>query len=153
MWNKLGTLVFMLIIAGSVSAQTATPTPSPTFPPTPTVDIVITVPRSDMYRSMATAAAQVNQLPEQIRAAGPNGSALPNADAGPLFGYAKWLFSGNTAQELLGRTLAPIGLNLFVVFVLVATLTAIYFLINFIVLILKAIVWIINQILKLIPFW
>lgn len=111
--------------------------------------------KSDLYRSMATAAAQVNQLPEQIRTSGQNGqSILPNTSgAVQIFGYIKWLFSAATAQELMGKTLAPFGVNVFIIFMMITVMTAIYFLVNFIVLIVKGVIWVFNQFLKLIPFW
>jgi hypothetical protein len=142
MLRMFSSVLLLLLIAGSVSAQT----------PEPTITLVLTVPRSEMYSSMATAAANVNRLPDEIRRPGGQ-SIVPSADVSQLFSYAKWLFSLNTAQELLGRTFAPIGINLFVIFVIVIILTSIYFLVNLIVLIIKAVIWVINQILKIIPFW
>lgn len=151
MSSKLIVLLALLaLLAGSVQAQTDTPTP--TITPTPNVTLVLTIPRSDMYASMATAAANVNRLPDEIRRPGGQ-SLIPSADVSQLFAWAKWLFSLNTAQELLGQTLAPIGVNLFLVMSFVIILTAIYFVINLIVLIIKGVIWIINQILKIIPFW
>lgn len=152
MSSKLILLVLLLVIAGSAQAQTDTPTPTPTITPTPAVTLVLTVPRSEMYSNMATAAANVNRLPDEIRRPGGQ-NLIPSPDVSQLFAWAKWLFSLSTAQELLGQTLAPIGISLFIVMNFVIILTAIYFLINLIVLIVKAVIWIINQILKIIPFW
>lgn len=152
MYSKLAALALALLIAGGVHAQTDTPTPTNTPTATPAITLVVTVPRSDMYASMATAAANVNQLPDEIRmSAGQN--LVPRPDLTRLFGMAKWLFSLNTANELLGRTLAPIGVELYIIFFFVIILTSIWFLINLIVLIIKGVIWIINQILKIIPFW
>ena len=150
MYSKLVALLALLLFAGSVQAQTDTPTP--TITATPNVTLVLTIPRSDMYMSMATAAANVNRLPDEIRRPGGQ-SLIPSSDVSQLFAWAKWLFSLNTAQELLGQTLAPIGIELFIIMNFVVILTAIWFLINLIVLIIKAVIWIINQILKIIPFW
>src|SRR5688572_17525776 len=150
MFSKLIVLLALLLFVGRAAAQTDTPTP--TITPTPNVTLVLTIPRSDMYASMATAAANVNQLPDEIRRPGGQ-SLIPSPDVSQLFAWAKWLFSANTAQELLGETLAPIGITLFIVMNFVVILTAIYFLINLIVLIIKGVIWIINQILKIIPFW
>lgn len=156
MWTKAWVLlvIILALMAAPTLAQTATPTPTPTQIAI-TANIQLTLPRSDMYRSVATAAAQVNQLPEQIQAAGQNGqSIIPDtAGATQMFGYIKWLFSLNTAQELMGKTLAPFGVNVFIIFTLITVMTALYFLVNFIVLIVKGIIWVINQVLKLIPFW
>jgi hypothetical protein len=150
MYSRLLTVLLLLAVVGSARAQTDTPTP--TITPTPAVTLVLTVPRSEMYQSMATAAANVNQLPDEIRRPGGQ-NLIAQPDVSQLFAYAKWLFSLNTAQELLGPTLAPIGASLYIVMYFVLILTAIYFLINLIVLIVKGVVWIINQILKIIPFW
>lgn len=152
MYSKLAALALALLIAGSVHAQTDTPTPTNTPTATPAITLVLTVPRSDMYGSMATAAANVNQLPDEIRRAGGQ-NLVPSIDLTRLFAMAKWLFSFNTANELLGRTLAPIGVELYIIFYFVIILTSIWFLVNLIVLIIKGVVWIVNQILKIIPFW
>lgn len=160
---KLLILLFLLGIAGAVSAQTATPTPC-----APGIDVgrlnvggnctsntIDPDAKSDLYRAMATAAFNVNEMPEQIRANGQNGqSVLPSMDgAAQLFGYAKWLFSANTAQELLGRTLAPLGEMLFRILVSAVALVAVYIVIRLVSLIIKAVIWVINQLLKLVPFW
>jgi hypothetical protein len=151
MSSKIAVLLALLVfVAGSVQGQTDTPTP--TITPTPNVTLVLTIPRSDMYSSLATAAANVNRLPDEIRRPGGQ-SLIPSPDVSQLFAWAKWLFSLNTAQELLGQTLAPIGIELFIIMNFVVILTAIYFLINLIVLIIKGVIWIINQILKIVPFW
>lgn len=137
----------MLALAVPTFAQTATPTPAP-----PQLLITATVPRSEMYQALATANANIQQMPQQIRDA--NGQRLVNTDnAQFVFGYAKWLFSTNTAYELLGQTFAPFGINLFLLLTITIILTSIYFLVWFVILILKAITWIVNQILKIIPFW
>jgi hypothetical protein len=151
---KLIVLIFVLALAGSVSAQTATSTPPPTLIVV-TANIQLTLPRSDMYRSVATAAANVNRLPEQIKGSGTSGNNIvpSTSGAGQLFSYTKWLISANSAQELLGATLAPFGINIGILLLLVVALTGVYFLVNFAVLIIKAIIWVINQVLKLIPFW
>lgn len=106
--------------------------------------------KSDLYRAMATAAASTNQLPEQVRSAG----SLPStAGAAQIFGYAKWVFSANSRQELLGKTLAPLGETLWWLLSIAIVMTAIWIAIRIIVLIVKAVVWAVNQFLKLIPFW
>ena len=146
MSSKFATVLLLLFAAATASAQTATPSP------TPQITLVVTVPRSELNQSMATAAAEVNRLPDEIqRPAGQ--SIIPSADVAQIFGYAKWLFSLSTAQELLGQTLAPIGMELYIIFFFVVILTAIWFAINLLVLIIKGVTWVINQILKIIPFW
>lgn len=169
MLNKVSLLMLLLLLVIPAQAQTATPTATPTAtttPCTPGIDVgnlnfggncqsnsLDPDMRSDLYRSMATAAADVNNLPEQINS-GQSGSIIPSTSGAiQLFGYIKWLFSMNTAQEVMGKTLAPFGANIFVLFFIVTTMTALYFLVNFIVLIVKAVVWVFTQFLKLIPFW
>jgi hypothetical protein len=163
-------LIALLTIAGSVSAQTATPTPDPSCQDVlkvlervffggacaggQVVDIEDSM-ENDIYRNMATAAAIVQDLPEQIKNSGPNGQSLADAMAGAsqVFGYIKWLLSPNSAQELLGRSLAPVGINIMIILTMVIALTTIYIAINMAVYILKMAIWVVNQILKLIPFW
>lgn len=108
--------------------------------------------KSDLYRSMATAAYETNKLPEQIKASGPNGgSVVPDTSgAVQLFGYIKWLFSPTSAQETMGKTWAPFLINVYVIFVIVVTMTGIYILINLIVLMMKFTMWIYSWILKLV---
>lgn len=177
---RLKTLLalILLTIAGSVSAQTATPTPDGLIHCEGAIYIplvgwfggVCTYPddtsqgggieldnavEGDLYSSMATAAAVVNSLPEQINNAAPGGQSLVDAMAGAkqVFGYIKWLFSPNSAQELLGRSLAPIGINILVIVTMIVALTAIYIAINTIVYIVKFVIWLITQALKLVPFF
>jgi hypothetical protein len=111
--------------------------------------------KSDLYRSMATAAYEVNQLPEQIQASGMNGqSVIPDTSgASQLFGYMKWILSYSVVEEFFGRTLAPLGGIVLAVLTITLVMTGLYILINFIVLIIKSVIWVLNQFLKLIPFW
>jgi len=165
MFNKIALLILLLMLATAPAlAQTATPTAGCTggidignlnFGGQCTSNSIDSGMKSDMYRSMATAAAQVNQLPEQIRTSGQNGqSILPNiSGAVQIFGYIKWLTSVNTAQETMGKTFAPFAVNVYIVLLMIITMTSLYFLVNFIVLIIKGVIWVFNQFLKLIPFW
>lgn len=78
-------------------------------------------------------------------------SYVPQVDAAPLFGHIKWAISCVSAQELVGKTLSPlvchtvvgITLNLFLTFVLISF--------RFIRLLIRGIVWLIQQVLKIIP--
>ena len=167
-------IMCLAIFGNNVSAQldlpTATPTPDPSCSDPikiiervfiggacaggQVVDIEDSL-ESDFYKNMATAAAIVNRLPEQIQKAGPNGQTLAEAFAGAsqVFGYIKWLFSPNSAQELLGRSLAPIGINVLVIFTMIVAMVAIYIGLNMAIYIVKLAIWLLNQILKLLPFW
>lgn len=111
--------------------------------------------KSDFYRNMATAAAIVNSLPEKIQKAGPNNQTLAEAMEGAkqVFGYVKWLFSPNSAQELLGRSLAPIAINVMAVMTMYLAMVAIYITTNMAIYIVKLAIWLMTQLLKLLPFW
>lgn len=155
-------LVLIFMLASGVSAQTATPgcvggvdIGNLNIGGQCTSNTIDSDMKSDIYRVMATAAYNVNQMPEEIKKSGPSGKDISGSTSGAaqLFGYAKWVMSPNTAQELLGKSFAPFGINVFVIFVLITSLTAIYFLVNLIVIVIKFVAWIINQLLKLIPFW
>jgi hypothetical protein len=146
-------LVVLMVVGLSLptNAQTSTP-PSLATIATATLNVAVDVPRSELYSSMATAAAQVNSLPNDIRQQ--NGvNIIPNTNnATQLFGYAKWLFSYNTARELLGNTFAPIGMNLFILLVIVVVIATIYLIVNFVVLLIRFVLWLIRLILQFIPF-
>lgn len=107
------------------------------------------------FRQIREAADRINALPDEIKNAGPSGQTLTDTTAGigQIAGYVKWLFSPNSAQELLGRSLAPIGTNILVIFVMTVAMVAIYISINIVVFTIKMIVWLVNQILKILPFW
>jgi hypothetical protein len=136
---------------GSFGGVCTTGTPGTPSGPAPNIIDVDDNVESDLYASMATAAAIFNKLPEEISKAGPSGQNLTQAMAGAkqVFGYVKWLFSPNSAQELLGRSLAPIGINVLAVFTMIVALTAIYIAINIIVYTVKFIIWVVNQIIKI----
>lgn len=144
MSTKRAFIIFIALLLSGVSfAQTSTATPIPTPALIDNYD--------DMQNFMATAAAQSNQVPDNIIS--PSGQALiTQQDPTLLFSYAKWLFSTNTAYELLGRTFAPIAINLFILLIIVVTLTTVWFLVMFIVLLVQTMVWLMNQVLKFIPF-
>jgi hypothetical protein len=163
-------LILVMLTVGSVSAQTATPTPDPSCS-----DVLQIIGRvifggacaggqpveiedsmeSDLYRNLATAAAIVNELPEQIDEAAPSAQNIEDAFAGAsqVMGYIKWLFSENSAQEILGPDFAPLGINIMVIFTMILALTSIYIVVNVAVYVVKFATWVINQILKLLPFW
>lgn len=144
MWRNVTVMVFMLLFSGVALAQTPTPTPT-------AIPVVVTVQRSEMYSLLATASYNVNNMPRDV--SNSNGtSLLPNTDARNLVGYAKWLFSPNSTQELLGRTFAPIGNMAFVLLGLIVILTGIYLAVLLVVYIIKFIVWFVTVILKFIPF-
>lgn len=130
------------------------PLPSPTYIPTltpvPTADsaIINTLP---LYNFLATASANINALPDNPSEPG-GVSAVPDTNANTIFGYVRWLFSGNSAQELLGPTLAGMAIPFVIIMTNVITLTGFYMLVNFITSLAKGVVWLVQQILKFVPF-
>lgn len=75
---------------------------------------------------------------------------LPEETGTQLFSYAKWLFYPSTAQELLGETLAPIAINLYVYLGIVIALAIIGAAIKTATLALKFLLFIADWIRKLI---
>ena len=75
---------------------------------------------------------------------------IPNETATQLFSYMKWMFNENTANELLGQTLAPLGIELFVLLLLAFTFTLLWLTIRMLVLTWRLILFIIGWIIKLI---
>lgn len=138
-------LIVLLVGFGAVTmAQTPTPTPTPT--PTQGLD------KSDAYKFLATAAANLNSLPDDpSKQSGVQ--LIPSDNGAQIFGYVKWLISGASMDELLGRTLSPIGVRFGLLLIVQFVLTVIYFVANFIAILLRVANWIIRFILQFIPFF
>lgn len=125
------------------------PTPIPTATPQPTLSSEL--PQNEVYTYLATAAANVNALPEDASA--PGGVAIvPNTDGLQLFGYAKWLWSGTSTRELLGPTLSPLANSAFVWITLIAISASVYLVFTIVTSIVRFVAWLIQQVLKFIPF-
>jgi hypothetical protein len=81
---------------------------------------------------------------------------IPTETATQLFSYIKWAFSDSSANELVGVTLAPILLNLYLLLLLAVTFTILWLTIRMLILgwrlILFIIGWII-RLIELIPFF
>lgn len=103
--------------------------------------------RSEVYWFLATADAQVAQLPSSI------GAYIPDLSGGgaELFGYIKWMISGVSIQEIFGPTFAPHGFHAVVAFTVVIVGSLIMLGLRIVKLMLKIALWLINQVLKLIP--
>lgn len=130
----------LLIAALALPAYAQTPTPVPTL-------VIPTVPVEEINNNVGQAAEGVNNLPSDISK--PSGqSVIPSGDATMLFGYAKWLFSINTAQELMGKTLAPLGMNVFIVLTVIMLLLAVYLAVMALTLIIRFVVWILGIIIR-----
>lgn len=142
MWAKTAALLLVLLLSVPALAQTATPTD-------------VTVPSGELDSQMATAAASQNNLPTDITRPQSGPALVPATSAVPLFSYVKWLFSYSTAQELMGETLAPLGVELFILLTISILLSGVYLVVNLIVLLIRFVVWIYSIIIKiigLIPF-
>ena len=125
------------------------PTPIPTWTPEPTP--VSQFEASDLYVNLQTAVANVNALPENASAPG-GVPLLPGDSSSNIFSYAKWLLSGTGSRETLGETLSPIATHLMIAITVTIVLATIYFVTNLIVTIVKFVVWIVQQILRFVPF-
>lgn len=99
-----------------------------------------------VYSFLATAAYQVNGLPVSIT------DFVPQVDAAALFGYVKWAVSCSSVQELMGQTLAPIGCHAMIGISLNIFLAGVLVSFRIIRLCIRVVSWIIQQILRLIPF-
>jgi len=141
-------IMLIFLMAGSGQAQTATPTPTST--PTITPTSPGSVPDEELSNQMATQAANTNNLPDDISRPLNDQAVVQSVDLTPLFGFVKWLFSANTANELLGRTLAPLGLSIFTLFMITVVMIVIYILVFTIVTGIKFFWWVVNNILRMI---
>ncbi len=109
-------------------------------------DYEFTPDTNDVISFLETAAAEINELPDTID------QYVPDVDGTALFGYMKWAISCASAQELVGSTLSPIVCHTMVGFSLNIALATIFLSFRLIRLLLKLVSWIVNNILKIIPF-
>ena len=114
--SKFSYVVFIFSYAMLAMAQPIPPLPN--VPPTPTPYVMPTalpttdpsvIPQNDVVGFLQTAVANVNAAPADLA-----GGYVPDETANQLFGYAKWMFSDASARELLGNSLAPIGMNVYI---------------------------------------
>jgi hypothetical protein len=148
-----------LFSLSTVSAQIPNPTIDFTILATPemvgTPNIAVfsadIVPHSEIYNYLSTAVAHVNSLPDEINK-GNGQSLLADETATQMMSYAKWLFSPTSAQELLGATLAPIGINLFLLLTLLIFMAIAWTTIKIAVMIFKFVQWIVRWVLEIMPF-
>jgi hypothetical protein len=146
-------IIAALLILGNVQQLPAPNTPTP-YAPIATVeviDIATAIPRNEIYSWLSTAVANVNSLPNDPFVS--NGTSIITADTGTqIFGYVRWLYSYNTAQELLGATLAPIGAFLYTILNALVLFAGISMTVTVITIIRRGISYILCLIGKLIPF-
>ena len=106
--------------------------------------------QNDIVALLEDAVGYVNSLPDHITE-NEGIDYVPNETATTLFGYAKWLFSYNTAQELLGVSLAPMAVMLYYILGLVIILAIAWVTIKIVILILRFVQYIARWIIDLIP--
>lgn len=99
-----------------------------------------------VYDFLSTAAAEVSNLPDDVD------GLVPSVNPLPLFGYAKWTFSCASVQELMGATLSPIGCHALLGISLHVVLAGILLTIRVVRMVIKVAMWIVTQIIRVIPF-
>lgn len=157
-------LRFSFLLALLFVAQISMAQEFPEFQPPPDVpaqglDIpeteIITVddvPHTEIYNYLSTAVAHVNTLPDTLTTDGNGTDLVQSESATQLFGYAKWMFSGTSARELLGETLAPIGLNLYGLLTLIIFMAIAWGTIRIALLIYRFVYYLVREILRVLPF-
>jgi hypothetical protein len=149
MWVSALLLVLMLQAPLPTVPAIPSPTPIPTSTPMPTLGAEL--PRSEIYNYLATAAANINAMPDDLSRPG-GVSVLPSGDGVvQIFAYGKWLFSFSSAQELLGQSFSPVAIHVTAAFALIILLASIFLLVKLATLIIKVVTWLIQQVIKLIP--
>lgn len=107
---------------------------------------------SDIYNYLSTAVAAVNSLPDDLSMDNNGTSLLPAETATQLMGYAKWMFSGTSANELLGATLAPIGIELYILLTMIVFMAIAWITVKIALMIFNFVQYIVAWILRALPF-
>lgn len=115
------------------------------FAQTPQPTLVPIVPVDETNADLQNVADDINTLPDNLNQPARVG-VDPNVSV--LFGYIKWFLSTDTAYELLGETLGPIGAEIIVILNMVLVLTVTWITVNMIVYTIKFIVWAYYQTMK-----
>jgi len=102
----------------------------------------------DLVEQMTEVLTQIQNLPSDIYTE----VGIETETATQLFGYAKWMFSNSSARELLGPTLAPIGIYLYTVLRVIVILAVSWASIRIALLIFRFVYFVIREILRVIPF-
>lgn len=153
-----GTAIILTVPAGptlsppdnilpTYQAGTLVPMPDESTTDLPEMDLLQRY-HSDIYNNLGTAVAQVNELPTDITAQIPDTSASLSIFAG----YAKSITGGVSLQELLGRKFYPLGEHIFYGLYVVIFVVSITLVIRSVILLIKIAIWMVQQILKIIPF-
>lgn len=147
----LANVIAMIVLMQVVPTLPALPSPTPYPTTTPIATIMPEIPHSEIYNFLSTAVVNVNNLPEDLFAPG-GVPVLVNPDAQAVFSYGKWMLSVTGARELVGDTLSPIAVRIFLFLSLTVVFSGIWQIVNLVVLLIKGIVYIVQQVLKFIPF-
>ena len=139
-----GTPDFDAIGTPIVGTLVGTPEPGTTVIPVP--DDLSDF-HSDVTDNLGTAVAEINTLPSDLTVIMPDISDLPE-----FAGYAKWLISGVSLQEIFGERIYPIPLHMFFGITAIMFVSGIMITFKLVMWFIKAAVWIIRFILKIIPF-
>jgi hypothetical protein len=123
--------------------------PTRTIMPTSTA-FSRSIPESELYVYISTLNAESAMLPDDL--SNPGVPLLPSINPASLWGYAKWLISPSTADELFGPLAMPITHST-ALLLIVLTLGLIYALIVAVRFVVKFVVWIVQRILDFIPFF
>jgi hypothetical protein len=127
-----------------IFAPIASPTPVASATPFD-LNLDFDLPTGDLYDQLATAAANINSLPQDM-----DNAPLPDEDGEELFGYIKWLLSSSTAEELFGP-LGVILIHIGIALSLVLFGVAIYFALFVARLVIRFVVWLIKTLWDLLP--
>lgn len=139
-------IVALLLMGTTAYAQEIFATPVAT--PELLADPDQFIPESELRDFLIQAVEQVNSLPDDPSFVG-SVQIVPNETATQLFSYAKWLFSFQAAQELLGITFAPVGMVLYSVLLLTVVGATIWFTLKIVTLILRMISYVARWIMRL----
>lgn len=133
--------LMILMCALPVIGQGDTPTPEPS--PTP-----LNIPDDEMYDIIGEVDEGLGGISDDLSA--PDGAEiLPSIDLTQLIGYARWVLSPSTADEVFGvfsPVITPIGLYLGVRF----ALGAIYVVVYIAIYLIRWVIWIFKLLLELV---
>ena len=139
---------FGYVLFPTIEAPTVIPPASAT--PTQAIPPTVQLPYMEVYGYIGTLDAQSASLPSNIT--NPYVPIVPAVNAAALWGYAKWLISPSTADQIAGP-FAPLIQHMAVIVIITLTLSLVYGLITAIRFVARFVVWMINRFLDFIPFF
>jgi len=155
-WPDLDTPTpYMTITPAPTSTVFASPTGFVTNTPFPTEVVTVEVPDDALYNNLSTSEAELTGLSNTVSTTDNqifwNGNPiLPDEDGASIFGYLKWLVS--TGSESLFGPFAPIALHIGILLSLAFLSLVVYFSKMIATALFRGVSWVINSILKFIPF-